>query len=230
MIMFRKDMYERQLLPIKQNAVTTIMKLFHQKDLLLHPVRILVITDTHGFLPDNIFQIRYLEYDACFLLGDIYQSDIHVLREILDTDKTYGVIGNHNYLSFLKDNGIRDIHGKTVTINGITFAGWGGSLKYKQSIELGFDGKFGGMSSRTFAGQLPKADVLISHDGPFRDDAKTSHSGIRGITEYLRDYHVPLHIHGHLHRNMTEKIGETTSICVFRAAIIDQKGNIKIIC
>ena len=209
------------------NIFKTIIK---PKSLLTNPIKILVIIDTHGYLPDEIFNIRHLEYDVCFLLGDIYQSDLDTLKTILEMNKVYGIIGNHNYIDFLEKNDVRNIHGKVIVINGITFAGWGGSLKYKPTIQLGFDGKINGISSCDFAQSLPKADVLIKNHGPLKDNKETSHSGIKGISQYLQNNSVSLHIHGHLHQNIVEKIGKTTSICVFRAAIIDQTGRVDLIC
>lgn len=200
------------------------------KDILPSKIRMLIITDTHGYLPPDIARLKDMQYDACFLLGDIYQSDLDRLRSLLDLDKTYGIIGNHNYLNFLRDNGIRDIHGQAITVNDITFAGWGGSIKYKAPIELGFDGEFNGISSIDFARTLPKADVLLSHDSPLLDNRALPHSGIRGISWYLEQNHVPLNIHGHLHQNRIDKISdETTSIGVFRIAVIDENGNMELI-
>lgn len=206
------------------------MQNIFSKDILSNKIRMLIITDTHGYLPTDIDKIRDLQYDACFLLGDIYQSDLDRLRSLLDLDKTYGIIGNHNYLNFLRDNGIRDIHGQVITVKDITFAGWGGSIKYKAPIELGFDGEFNGISSIEFAKTLPKVDVLLSHDSPLLDNKALSHSGIKGISWYLEQNHVSLNIHGHLHQNRIDKISDDiTSIGVFRIAMIDEKGNVELI-
>lgn len=202
---------------------------FFRKKILKNRIRILVITDTHGIVPEQLTMLSPNAYDICFLLGDIYQTDIKKLKTFLDLSKTYGIVGNHNSECFMKRNGITDIHGKVVEKNGITFAGWGGSLKYRASIELGFDG-YGGIDSLAFAKSLPAADVLISHDGPMMDNNCSPHSGIRGIREYIFQKHPALHIHGHWHRNKEEKIGRTKSICVFRAAIIDEYGRVSIIC
>lgn len=192
-------------------------------------IQILAITDTHGYIPDELYKISDQDYDVCFLMGDLTQKDLDILKNILNLDKTYGIIGNHNYLNFLEENDIKNIHGKQIIVNGISFVGWGGSIMYKPSLDLGFDG-FSDVSSCAFAKQLPNADVLISHDGPMIDELNTSHSGLKGITEYLTDRTAKLHIHGHFHQNTISKVGAAKSICIFRAAFIDQNGNVRKIC
>lgn len=211
---------------LRNNLKTVKNKIFYAESgpiRLPNEIKILAITDTHGYIPESFQIIKNLNYDVCFLLGDLTQSDIDVLKPLLHLEKTYGVIGNHNYLNFLQDNDIQDIHGKVIEINGIKFTGWGGSIQYKKSIELGFDG-FEGIDSHYFASQLPKADVLISHDGPRRDTLNTSHSGITGISEYIQLNNVKFNIHGHLHQNTKNKIGNCIDICIFRAALINETG------
>lgn len=211
---------------LRNNLKTVKNKIFHAESgqiRLPNEIKILAITDTHGYIPESFQIIKDLNYDVCFLLGDLTQSDIDVLKPLLHLGKTYGVIGNHNYLNFLQDNDIQDIHGKVIEINGIKFTGWGGSIQYKKSIELGFDG-FEGIDSHYFASQLPKADVLISHDGPRRNTLNTSHSGIAGISEYIQLNNVKFNIHGHLHQNTKNKIENCIDICIFRAALINETG------
>lgn len=78
---------------------------------------------------------------------------------------------------------------------GLDFVGWSGSIKYKNSDRSMMTDE----ESIDFAKTLPHADILISHDIPKRDTKDFSHSGLKGISMYLEEHKIALHIHGHIH-------------------------------
>lgn len=122
--------------------------------------------------------------------------------------------------------GIEDLHGKATTIDGVTFAGIGGSLRYKVSGNMFLSQK----ESIEIAKALPpKADVLITHDQAYRkffvdtksEYAKDPHEGLAGIRDYLKKSRPEYHLYGHLHMPHTEKEWHTTGVCIYGIGLVD---------
>ena len=145
-----------------------------------------------------------------------------------------GVCGNHDEVDTLVKVGIEDLHGRSKTINGVSFVGMGGSLRYKPSDNMFLSQR----ESIDVTKKLPKADVLITHDkaytgwsctGWFADTkaqyAKDPHAGLAGITKYIRKNKPKYHLYGHLHQRMTEEKHGMTSMCVYGIQLIDIGGN-----
>lgn len=130
-------------------------------------MKILIVTDTHG----NLMQREIKEVlvgnapDVVFILGDLSTDDIEALCNYKALKKVpiYGVVGNHDSLSLLTDNGITDIHLKTVTVGGYTVGGFGGSLRYKlDDYYLMHTNE----ESEELLSTLPPCDILLTHDKP----------------------------------------------------------------
>lgn len=130
-------------------------------------MKILIVTDTHG----NLMQRELKEVlggnvpDVVFILGDLSADDIDVLcdYQVLKEVPMYGVVGNHDSLSLLIDNGITDIHLKTVTVGGYTVGGFGGSLRYKSGDYYLMHTN---EESEELLNTLPPCDILLTHDKP----------------------------------------------------------------
>ena len=143
----------------------------------------IIITDLHGLgdtMQEELKAAFSQNYDVCFILGDCYENDIAYLSKYLDTSKTFGVSGNHDAGDIYERYGIENIHGKKIIVKNKPFVGWGGSVKYKPSVI--------GMSqdeSIDFEKDLPEADYLVAHDGPFDEsDPNIAHQGLKGISNY----------------------------------------------
>lgn len=182
-------------------------------------LRILAIADTHGCLEyDDLEPFKDESIDVCLILGDLIGRDLKRVKECIGVP-IYGVVGNHNDFGDLDFYGFTDIHGKVVNVKGVTIAGWRGSIKYK---DVDFP-SFTDDESKVFAKNLPKADILISHDSPkFYHGKEFAHSGLQGISDYLKNNMTPLNLHGHHHEPM-QKVMEhgTLSICVHKCQLID---------
>lgn len=183
-------------------------------------MKILIISDTHNTLEfGNIKEISE-EYNACFTLGDISWNDYSIIKEVIPHSiPIYGVLGNHNDFNDLEHFGIQNIHGKKIYINDISFIGWQGSIKYKNTDYPSFTDK----ESISFAKILDKADVLISHEGPkYLYHRDLPHSGLTGITKYLKKNKTPLIIHGHHHMNKIQTLKNgTICTCIYGTRILD---------
>ena len=195
-------------------------------------MRILCCADFH-----NSFDLtRFLEKvkgcapDVIVTLGDISVQDLRVIKKAADTlgIPVIGICGNHDEVDALVKVGIEDLHGRSKTINGVSFAGIGGSLRYKPSGNMFLSQR----ESIDIAKKLPRADVLITHDkayiGMFADTkaqyAKDPHAGLEGISKYIRKNKPKYHLYGHLHTRMTEKKHGTTSMCIYGIQLVDIGG------
>lgn len=76
-------------------------------------LRLLILTDLHTLREDELEKVVDLDYDVCFLLGDI-------------------TVGNHDNFDNLARAGIENINNKIIDINGIKILGFEGSHRYKK--------------------------------------------------------------------------------------------------
>lgn len=131
----------------------------------------LMIADTHGNLSsqelDDVLGGR--TPDVVVLLGDHSAEDIQIIHNAPLTRgaKKIGVVGNHDAKNLLVDNGIEDIHLKTVEINGVVIGGFGGSHKYKDDSDYYMLHTH--EQSQTLLANMPPVDILICHDMPYCD-------------------------------------------------------------
>lgn len=189
-------------------------------------ILVLCIADTHGTLhPDQIEMLRNIDYDVCFLLGDVSHKDLQLLENenILIKEKTYGLLGNHDDYGLLDKFGIDNLHGKKIQIKGASFIGFEGSNRYKE-------GKYPMYTqdeASSILKEYPDADIFVSHDGSFGAMGKTdpAHCGFKAITQYIKDNDVLWHIHGHCHDPKIYEVNnsKTKCVCVYKCALIDLK-------
>lgn len=192
-------------------------------------MKLLCCADLHNSFDLTHFETQTYdkEPDLIVTLGDISIQDLRIIKRTADNlgIPAIGICGNHDEPFALQSVDIDDLHGKVKTIDGVTFAGIGGSLRYKRSNYMFLTQQ----QSIDVAKNLPKADVLITHDKPytgwFADTkaqfAKDPHAGLVGITKYIRKNKPKYHLYGHLHQRMTEEKYGTTSMCVYGIQLID---------
>jgi len=187
-------------------------------------IRLMFISDTHNCLANNKELIEEIKtqgnnFDACILLGDHSGNDLLEIKNLIPTEKLFGIVGNHDSWKKLEEYGITDIDKKVISINGVKIAGIAGSSKYK-------DGDYGMYTqdeSLEIAEKLSKADILITHDKPYlKNENNLVHSGLKGITYYIYKNKVPIHIHGHLHQDSYSVLKNgTSSICIYQFKVLD---------
>lgn len=134
--------------------------------------------------------------DAIVTLGDLELSQIRDLELITDIPKL-GVYGNHCSGSYMDTVGLVNMHLNTITIKGVTFGGFEGSVRYKESA-------YAKMYSQEKASALlknfPRVDVMLTHCPPYgiNDDVSDlSHTGFVGLRAYLDEYQPAYLLHGH---------------------------------
>lgn len=186
-------------------------------------LKILAIADLHHWEESEIVRIGSLEYDCCCLLGDIPEDAIGAIREQVNKP-LFGVLGNHDTYGMLRNSGVEDIDKRAVVVNGVTFAGLGGSHRYK----------FGEIypmltqdESICAAALVPPCDILISHDTAFHAMKRIdeAHCGLKGISRYIKTNKPKLNIFGHYHTNANISYKGSILMCVFRCALISFPQN-----
>lgn len=184
-------------------------------------MKILIITDCHHLLQEEAEKLANLEYDICFLLGDISGKYIDMILKYVPKNKIYGILGNHDEFGVLESREIQNIHRKLIEINGITFLGFEGSNRYK----IGNFPMYTQKEAKKLLMSCPKADILLTHDSPYKlysNGKDLVHCGLKAISKYIKKYKPIFNIHGHQHINSNKTLkNKTNVICVYRASIIN---------
>lgn len=181
------------------NQEEILYKICGQARPVTNRIKLIVITDTHNALNEEefkTFMAHHPNYDACLLLGDFGYNDIPTILKYIPKDKIYALLGNHD-TNYIELNGLNNLNGKMITINGVRILGIQGSFRYKPVSFPSFSQK----ESIEFLCNKEEADILVSHDSAFNSESShnPAHQGLFGITYYLFKNRVPYHIHGHIH-------------------------------
>lgn len=171
------------------------------------------ISDLHHFTDEELEAIEYMEYDVCLLLGDIPQKALKIIKKANGSRPIYGICGNHDDWNSLESVGIEDIHCKVIEVNGIKIAGLGGSHRYKSGDYAMLTQK----ESIEAVKSIPYADILISHDCPYKLFGKiVTHNGLKGISRYISKHRPQMNLCGHYHESMKGIYKKCRVECVYR--------------
>lgn len=166
-------------------------------------LRLIVISDTHGALAFDKGRLpSFLDtveaFDLCVLLGDIHPAEMPIILDCIPREKIIGILGNHDAFDVYSSVGVREISGRSYEYHGVRFVGLNGSFRYKNECFPSHSQ----YESLLIARNLPKADVLLSHDVMLSNfERDPAHSGLIGITYYIYQNGVPWHFHGHIHKS-----------------------------
>lgn len=218
-----RTLFQEELNMYNRNYEEKLLKKYGIANNINNDIKLLIIADTHGTLNEekfSSFMNDVLEYDACIMVGDHYDKDINIILKYIDKNKLYGILGNHDY-NYLDNYGITNINGKVININGVKILGMEGCFRYKPVKFPSFSQE----ESIDFFLNKESVDILISHDTKFNLDKcnrDPAHQGLIGITNYLYENKVPIHIHGHIHENYElEMLNKTKEYSVFGYKIIN---------
>jgi Icc-related predicted phosphoesterase len=177
-------------------------------------IRSLVIADDDSL----IGHLEPSEVDLLISLGDLWDASIERAYGRYRPRKVFAVRGNHDGDGPLPAY-VTSVHYTIEQYGGLTFAGFGGSWRYKPKGHHLYDQEEVVRMFRAF----PRVDVFISHNSPRgcheRDDEV--HQGFDGLLDYIRRTQPRYFIHGHQHLNAISKIDDTQVIGVFGEARID---------
>ena len=184
--------------------------------------KILIISDIHFPLSEKETDIINKKYDICLLLGDI-SKDILLSLNTKTMCRFYGVYGNHDTENMYQDiNGLENIHDHQIIEKAFSIIGINGSSKYKEHTPYCMLSQ---EESLTISQNLPKCDILISHDSPYQiHSTSINKEGLKGISEYININKPKLHLYGHHHTIKSYMLDETLCICNYRIGYIDING------
>lgn len=194
---------------------------------------LLVLSDIHG---DRLELDPSYQPDFVLFLGDIPS---HVIQDV-DTKFScpkFGVLGNHDGLDYFDGTSVLNLHGNVVQVDGITFAGFGGSPRYNEWKD---DVQFTEDEARAFLDQLGYVDVFLAHsnakgigtvrearviENPLDDfmyrsrrtGMDTAHDGFQALADYIHRAQPAYVLHGHIHREWNQQVGETVVHAVHKA-------------
>jgi len=136
------------------------------------------------------------QIDLIVTLGDLEHSEIRELEDITSIPKL-GVYGNHCSGMYFEPLGIKNMHLQTFEFGGLTFGGFEGCIRYKES-------KYAKMYTQEEADVLlkdfPKVDVMLVHCPPYGindDTSDPAHTGYKALLEYVTKYEPSYLFHGH---------------------------------
>jgi uncharacterized protein len=133
--------------------------------------------------------------DLVITCGDLGLFDLQDLKKVTHIPKI-GVYGNHCTRGYMEELGIIDLHLNTISINGLTFGGFEGCVRYK-------DSQYAPMWTQDEAFEMmknfPPVDVFVSHCPPFgiNDHGDTAHTGFKALLNYLTTKQPKTWFHGH---------------------------------
>lgn len=189
-------------------------------------LRILVLCDFHFLEDGELDRIGALEYDVCLVLGDILFGALPRIRELVQKP-IFAVGGNHDTREMYGQVGIPYIHGQVVCVNGWSIVGIEGSHRYKNTSELCMLTQ---EESLAIAEELPKADILISHDASYEKfGSAPNRVGLQGISRYIQKNGPYLHLHGHHHLYDRYYIWDTLCLACYRAMLVATDGSVEVV-
>lgn len=166
-------------------------------------MRILFVADLHCYdvdvLEEKIALIKTLDV-LCFL-GDMDNWAIQYLKEKFPEADRWGLRGNHDYRYLEEDKSIIDLHLNRIEKENLSFVGFEGSHRYKQTDGALYEQN----ESFAIVQEKYKADVLLSHNAlrGIHDKEDIAHVGFEGLKKYVDTFHPKYVFHGHEHKTRT---------------------------
>ncbi len=153
-------------------------------------------------------------------LGDLSMHDLRGLGAISNIPKI-GVYGNHCSGNYFGDLGVENMHLKTKEINGVTFGGFEGSIRYKSGGAPMYTEEEASELLKNF----PYVDVMIAHSPPrgTHDEPDPAHQGLSALRDYILREKPKYFLHGHTYVSQGTQetvLGETTVIHVYADQVL----------
>ena len=183
-------------------------------------MKFLIFTDLHGSLNMLLNKYQFEQPDLVIILGDLYNLEARKIDSMFDVP-ILGIHGNHDDINTFNNTSIIDIHNCLAECDEFSIVGLEGSSKYKPTQYYGYDQK----ESLEVCKQLQKADILISHDGPYNKNKDDAHCGLQGIDWYIKNNKPKLLFYGHHHKFNHFQLYQTDCYCLYEAAEFEIENN-----
>lgn len=163
------------------------------------------------------------QVDLVCTLGDLDYFSLQELQKVTNIPKI-GVYGNHCSGNYFNSLGIYNLHLKTFEHTGITFGGFEGSIRYKESA---YAKMYIQEEAKELLKDFPTVDVFLAHSPPYGindEPTSPSHQGLIALREYIDKKKPKYFLHGHTYptkENLVEKYGDTNIVYVYEDKIIE---------
>jgi Icc-related predicted phosphoesterase len=182
-------------------------------------VRLLAFADEAP--PDDPAELTRLNSpDAVVTLGDLEPEWVAALGRI--DIPCFGVHGNHDADGELEALGVRDLHLAREDVDGWSFAGFEGCVRYGEGPH-----QYTQDEATRLVPALPEADVLVCHAPPWgvNDEADDpAHVGFVALRKWVEQHEPRYVLHGHTTpdpRKRTWRLGLTQVVWVRGVAVIE---------
>jgi Icc-related predicted phosphoesterase len=156
--------------------------------------------------------------DVLLSCGDVSDQVILEAAQAYECSPILAVKGNHDSpTAFLKP--VVDLHLKILEHGGDSFGGMNGSWRYKPRGHF----LYSQAEAKAFLSTFPRVDIFLSHNSPrgIHDQDDDVHCGFEGLNAYIRRVKPGILIHGHQHKNMESRLGETRIIGVYGHRLVE---------
>ena len=161
--------------------------------------------------------------DAAVALGDLRPDWIASLQRL--ALPRFGVHGNHDGERELEGIGVRNLHLGRLAVDGWTFAGFEGCVRYGRGPH-----QYTQREAERLARYLPAADVLVCHcppSGVNDEPGDPAHAGFAALRAWVERHRPRYLLHGHTTpdpRSRTRRLGDTEVVWVRGAQVVELRG------
>jgi len=154
----------------------------------------------------------FRDLDLLISLGDMDNQYIERAIKLYKPALTIAVSGNHDSKMGLP-SGVVSLNMETTIIDGVTFGGFPGCVKYKDSGAWLFEQRECAKLMR----DMPPVDIFISHNSPYgvHDGEDLAHEGFRAFNEYIDIASPKYFFHGHQHDRCVTMVKNTVVRCFY---------------
>jgi len=188
-------------------------------------MRILALADRppHLSLQGSIAELcKREQVELICTVGDLEFSDIQELAKVTNIPKI-GVYGNHCSGTYMDELGIVNMHLRTGVLNGVSFGGFEGCVRYKEDNAKIYTQEQATQLLQNF----PYVDVMLSHAPPYGindEPEEVTHQGFQALRTYLDEKRPKLWLHGHTYprpESLVAQVGPTRIEYVFGHRVVE---------
>lgn len=139
-------------------------------------------------------QSNLQNHDAVITLGDLGIYELQDLKKWNNIPKM-GVHGNHDRDLYFEHYNIFDLHLNIIHWGGMTWGGFQGCNRYKNTGEYQYTQE----QANFMLNDFPAVDVMICHSPPFgiNDHEDQAHQGFQALKTYIEKNSPKHFFHGH---------------------------------
>ncbi|MBI2482593.1 metallophosphoesterase [Candidatus Uhrbacteria bacterium] len=161
--------------------------------------------------------------DCIVTLGDLGLAELRGLGGVTGIPK-WGVYGNHCSGTYFPELGISNLHCRTVSLHGVTFGGFEGSVRYKESP---YSKMYTQEEAASLLADFPRVDVMCVHCPPYGindEPDDLAHQGFRALRTYCEQQRPRYLLHGHTYpteQQLVRRYQDTEIVYVFSDRVIE---------